>query len=157
MKFIKGDKDEESSSFSTHSENQRKKQSQPSIISDDIEIVGNLNCAGEIHLEGKLKGNVDASKLTIGKSGHVLGDIYVDSLRVSGSVEGKVTATKVEISGTAYVKGNIYHETISIESGAELNGNFQRSDQQEKNLSNEKTGNPNRDLPRHPKKIHPVN
>ena len=110
MKFIKGDKDEESS-FSTHSENQRKKQSQPSIISDDIEIVGNLNCAGEVHLEGKLKGNVDASKLTIGKSGHVLGDIYVDSLRVSGSVEGKVTATKVEISGTAYVKGNIYHET----------------------------------------------
>ena len=157
MKFIKGDKDEESSSFSTHSENQRKKQSQPSIISDDIEIVGNLNCAGEVHLEGKLKGNVDASKLTIGKSGHVLGDIYVDSLRVSGSVEGKVTATKVEISGTAYVKGNIYHVTISIESGAELNGNFQRSDQQEKNLSNEKTGNPNRDLPRHPKKIHPVN
>ena len=157
MKFIKGDKDEESSSFSTHSENQRKKQSQPSIISDDIEIVGNLNCAGEVHLEGKLKGNVDASKLTIGKSGHVLGDIYVDSLRVSGSVEGKVTATKVEISGTAYVKGNIYHETISIESGAELNGNFQRSDQQEKNLSNEKTGNPNRDLPRHPKKINPVN
>ena len=70
MKFIKGDKDEENN-FSTHPENQRKKQSQPSIISDDIEIVGNLNCAGEIHLEGKLKGNVDASKLTIGKSVHV--------------------------------------------------------------------------------------
>ena len=156
MKFIKGDRSEDGGS-NMDADTHRKKQAQPSIISDDIEIVGNLNCTGEIHLEGKLKGNVDAAKLTIGKSGHVLGDIYVDSLRVSGSVEGKVTATKVEISGTAYVKGNIYHETISIESGAELNGNFQRSDQQEKSLQNEKTGNPNRDLPRHPKKIHPVN
>ncbi len=109
-----------------------------SIISSDLKILGDLESAGDVQVEGLVEGDVRSRSLTIGEAAHVKGSVYADQVMIAGTISGQVRATSVSINKTAKVMGDIAHETLSIEAGAHLEGRFSR-EEFHKGLNAEKT------------------
>ncbi|TWX65753.1 polymer-forming cytoskeletal protein [Colwellia sp. C1TZA3] len=94
----------------------------PSIISPDVNIVGNVSSEGVIQLDGRIEGEINVRHLTVGIHGLVEGAICAEEAIVKGRVTGSIQAHKVILEKTAEVRGNIQHEVISIEAGAVIEG-----------------------------------
>jgi len=99
-----------------------------SIISADLNILGNLVSEGNIDVDGRIEGNVSAHSVIIRKAGIIIGDIQADEIHIYGKVKGLVRAKDVHLYNTSKVKGNIMHEALSIEDGADVDGQFKRID-----------------------------
>ena len=98
----------------------------PSIISRDLKIVGNLQCAGEIQIEGAVEGDIRSQSVTVGETAQVSGSIHAETVRVSGAVQGEIEANSVILEKSAKVRGDVIHQTLTIEAGAFLEGNCRR-------------------------------
>lgn len=104
----------------------------PSIISEDLKIVGDLHSAGEIQIDGRVDGDIRTKALLIGESAVVKGEIVADSVIVHGTVNGQIKATSVKLAKTSRVSGDILHEDLAIEKGAFLEGHCKRMSAEQK-------------------------
>ena len=100
----------------------------PSLISADLVVVGTMRTAGEIHVDGKIQGDVHTPRLTIGHEGRVEGDVFAEHVDVLGEVMGNVSAHTVFVASTGRVGGNILVETLTVEPGARFEGHCGRLD-----------------------------
>ncbi len=100
----------------------------PSLISSDLEIIGDLRCAGDIQIDGKVEGNIKSKTVTIGEGAQVKGSIAADRATLLGSVSGEIKAEQIIIAKTAKVVGDIIHRSLSVEAGAILDGHCRRFD-----------------------------
>lgn len=99
-----------------------------SVISEDLNILGNLISEGYIDINGHIEGNVKCDSLTIRPEGSVKGDIFVNHIHVHGQVSGIIKARSVHLASTAQVRGVIIHETMSVEDGAFIDGQCKRTE-----------------------------
>jgi cytoskeletal protein CcmA (bactofilin family) len=97
-------------------------QSEPSFISRECSIDGHVNCEGEIHIDGVVRGSVNAQTCVIEVAGVVHGEVSGDAVHVQGRVLGPIHGRNVYIYQGAHVEGEVLHDTISIENGAYLYG-----------------------------------
>lgn len=98
----------------------------PSIVSDDMRIVGDMESDGEIHVDGQVEGDVRARALLVGETALVRGEIVAEVVEVHGRVDGQIKARTVHLAKKAHVVGDIVHEDLSIETGAFLEGHCRR-------------------------------
>ena len=110
----------------------------PSIISADLKVIGNLQCAGDIQIEGTVEGDIHSQSVTVGEGAHVSGSIHGDTVRVSGAVQGEIEANSVTLAKSARVNGDVIHKILSIEAGAFLEGNCRRMSSEPKAVGNVK-------------------
>ena len=96
-----------------------------SIIAAGTVIKGDIECSGDIRIDGTLKGNVHATnKVFIGSEGMVEGDIHCVHADILGKVQGKVTVKDLlNIRGKAHVKGDLFTGKLQVEPSASFNGN----------------------------------
>ena len=104
------------------------RKSPPSLISRDMNILGNLITDGTVDIDGRIEGNVRASHITIRKDGVVKGDLHADTIHIHGYAKGLVRAKDVHLFTSAKVEGSIMHEVLSMEEGAFVDGKFKRTD-----------------------------
>ncbi len=97
----------------------------PSIISPDLEIVGNMKSDGEIQIDGTVKGDINGHMLTVGEQGKIDGSTVAESVRIFGTVNGRVQAKTVRLEKSARVTADIAHETLAIEADAHFEGKVQ--------------------------------
>ncbi len=102
--------------------------SNPTIISSDLSIEGEVKSEGLIEIEGSIKGTVIGKAIIIREKGSVSGDLTCDSLQLKGKLEGEVFAHSINISSNGFLKGNIQYETLSVEDGALIDGQFKKID-----------------------------
>lgn len=100
----------------------------PSLISSDLEIIGDLRCAGDIQVDGKVEGNIKSKTVTVGEGANVKGSITADRATLLGSVDGEIKAEQIIIAKSAKVVGDIIHRSLSVEAGAILDGHCRRFD-----------------------------
>ena len=100
----------------------------PSILSSDLHITGNIKTSGDIQVEGSVEGDIRAHLLTIGETATIKGEVIADDVVINGRIVGRVRGLKVRLSSSARVEGDIIHKTIAIESGAHFEGSVQRQD-----------------------------
>ena len=98
----------------------------PSIVSADLTIRGNLSGKGDVQVEGKVFGRIEAGNLVVAEGGEVEGDIIAKAVAISGTVRGSIKAGTVTLSSTARVKGGVMHDVLAIEAGAQLEGECKR-------------------------------
>jgi cytoskeletal protein CcmA (bactofilin family) len=98
----------------------------PSIIGADCTITGDILSQGEVHVDGRVDGDVRCDMLVVGPTGTITGEISADLVRVLGSVTGQIKARSVELAKSAHVVGDISHDSLSIEAGAFVEGRFDR-------------------------------
>ncbi|HAT34657.1 MAG TPA: hypothetical protein DCS82_02990 [Rhodospirillaceae bacterium] len=100
----------------------------PSILSADLHIQGDIEGDGEVHIEGRIDGNVSCEQLTVGRAGHIKGKIHCKEASIHGQVIGALSANDVELAETAEVTGDVNHETLSVKPGAVVNGFYKHTD-----------------------------
>lgn len=104
------------------------KKAVPSVLSSDINILGNVISDGFLDINGRIEGNVRCYNATIREQGKIKGDVIAETVQIYGEVEGLVKAKTVNLYSNAKVTGVIMHESISIEDGAFIDGKFKRTD-----------------------------
>jgi cytoskeletal protein CcmA (bactofilin family) len=94
------------------------------ILSNDVEIIGNLKFSHDLIIDGKIEGEVNSDgNLTVGENATVRGEIKTKSVTVFGKVEGNITVTdRCELKSQAQLIGDIRAGTLSIEEGATFMG-----------------------------------
>lgn len=95
---------------------------QPSLLSTDLKITGDIVSQGEIQVDGQIDGDIHTDVLIIGETAQVNGEISADNVRVHGYVTGQIKARAVSLAKSAHVLGDILHENLAIEQGAFLEG-----------------------------------
>lgn len=93
-----------------------------SLVARGTRIDGNIASEGEVRIEGRVKGMVDAMVCTIAEGGRVEGEVSADDVYVQGTVRGPIKARHVHLMAEGTVEGDISCETIAIETGARLSG-----------------------------------
>lgn len=93
-------------------------------IANSTEFIGDLKTENDIKFDGKLEGKlVTKSKLVLGQSGLIKGEVHCKSAIISGKIEGKVFVDElITLQSTAVVEGEITIGKIAIEPGAIFNG-----------------------------------
>jgi cytoskeletal protein CcmA (bactofilin family) len=96
-----------------------------SIIAAGTVIKGDIECSGDVRIDGTLKGNVHATnKVFIGSEGLVEGDIHCVHADVLGKVHGKIVVQDLlNLRGKAFVKGDLHTGKLQVEPSASFNGN----------------------------------
>jgi cytoskeletal protein CcmA (bactofilin family) len=94
----------------------------PSMLSSDLTFEGNISGAGDLHIDGTVRGDVKVGRLTVGETGNVEGSVQAEYVEVRGRVVGGVNGKQVKLMSTAYVDGDISHEQLSIDVGAYFQG-----------------------------------
>ena len=100
----------------------------PSIISKDLDIIGNLKSKGSIEIEGHIKGDIEADIVSIREDGKVTGNIKAKVLNIKGYFNGIITCEKINISDTAKIIGEISYVSLSADYGANINCQLKRID-----------------------------
>lgn len=98
--------------------------SSTNVISKETKIVGDIRAAGNIRIEGQLEGLVESkTKIVIGDSATIKGNLQAPEMEISGKVEGEVTCSgTLYLTKTAVILGNISTQKLVIENGASFNG-----------------------------------
>lgn len=98
------------------------------LIGAGTRIIGDVQFTGGFHVDGQVKGNVDAppesgATLSVSDTGVIEGAVAVPNVVLNGTVKGDILAhDRVELGATARVSGNVYYGLIEMEMGAEING-----------------------------------
>lgn len=100
-----------------------------SLIGQNTELHGDVVFNGGFHVDGKVRGNVQAhepdSLLTLSDHGTIEGEVRVPNIILNGTVIGDVYASeRVELAANARVTGNVYYNLIEMAMGAEVNGSL---------------------------------
>ncbi len=95
------------------------------ILNAGTRITGDLASEGDLRVDGSVQGNIEVkTKLVLGQSAHVKGNINAQNSDISGVVIGNVTVSELlTIKATAKITGDIACSKLIIEAGAEFNGN----------------------------------
>ena len=104
--------------------------SPPSIstIGEDLTITGNVTSKGELHVNGRVQGDVRCVALVLGENAQVEGSVVAEEVMVRGRLIGSVRALRVMLQSTAYVEGNLFHKSLSLEQGTHFEGESRPSD-----------------------------
>jgi cytoskeletal protein CcmA (bactofilin family) len=97
-----------------------------SYLGSEVTVTGNIATESELHLDGKVDGDVSCGALTQGQSGEVRGNIKAVEARLAGLVDGAVEAGTLTLEASARVTGDILYESLSVAAGAEVEGRFKR-------------------------------
>ncbi len=99
-----------------------------SLIGKDLNILGNLDTKGNLVIEGRVQGDVNAKVLTVGMNAEVKGQLKAEEMIVNGRIIGEVRGNKVRLNKSARVDGDVIHETLSVEAGAYFEGSVRRTE-----------------------------
>ncbi len=93
-----------------------------SVIGEGVTITGNIAAEGDLHIEGRVEGDVSCGVLVLGERGHVAGAIQAAEARIAGEVSGSISADQLTIESTARTSGDISYVRIDMKAGAQTEG-----------------------------------
>ncbi len=101
-----------------------------SIIASGMTIVGDIESAGIIKVDGRIDGSVTgARQVLLGRGGTINGNIIADEVVIGGTVHGSLTVReRLELQGTAAVIGDIDTRSIVVVEGAKIDGAVRMTD-----------------------------
>nr|WP_232223498.1 polymer-forming cytoskeletal protein [Sphingorhabdus lutea] len=98
-----------------------------SVIASDVEIIGNLSAKVDLHIDGKIEGDVQCGALVQGSDSIIKGKVTAENARLAGVVEGSIHARDLIIEAQARIQGDVVYETLTIEQGSKVDGKLQHA------------------------------
>ena len=97
------------------------------VIGPSISIKGELSGEEDLMIQGRVEGKIDLKKnnVTVGRNGHIKGDIYGKVISIEGEVQGNLFGEeKIVIRESGVVRGNMRTPRFSLEDGAKFKGSI---------------------------------
>ena len=95
-----------------------------SVIGSDVTIKGDVMASADLHIDGRIEGDIQCASLVQGEGSHVEGAIEAEVARLAGSVTGSIAARGLVVLRTARISGDVHYDALTIEQGAEVEGRF---------------------------------
>ena len=98
------------------------------LIGQGIEVIGEINFAGTLRIEGAVRGHINSSSgtVSIGETGVVEADVTTNNCIVDGVLVGDLIASsRVEITRKGRIKGKVTTRDLVIAEGAIFEGNLE--------------------------------
>jgi cytoskeletal protein CcmA (bactofilin family) len=97
-----------------------------SFIGPEAMVSGDVASGAQLHLDGRVDGDVRCAGLIQGAGGTIAGNVAAEQARIAGLVEGRVEAHTLIVEATARICGDIFYETLSVAPGARIEGRLSR-------------------------------
>jgi cytoskeletal protein CcmA (bactofilin family) len=113
------------------------------IIGAGTTINGDINCVGDIRIEGAIIGNLTStSKIIIGSQGKIEGNVSCLNADLEGKITGNIKVTELlTLKLTSQLIGDIETNKLSIEPGANFSGKCTMGNVSKENKSGLKVSN----------------
>ncbi|THD35385.1 MAG: polymer-forming cytoskeletal protein [Sphingomonas sp.] len=98
-----------------------------SVIGPDMVVTGNVRATADLHVEGRIEGDLDCGNLVLGADATVQGMVRADNARIAGGIEGSVAIRQLVVESGARIAGDVDYESISIENGAQIDGRLRHT------------------------------
>jgi cytoskeletal protein CcmA (bactofilin family) len=95
-----------------------------SVIGSDVTIKGDVSAQTELHVDGRIEGDIACESLVQGESSAIEGAITAETARLAGRVSGSITARQLVVLKSARIEGDVHYDALTIEQGAEVEGRF---------------------------------
>lgn len=95
-----------------------------SVIGGDVVIKGDISASADLHIDGRVEGDIACASLVQGQSSCIQGAIEAESARIGGTVTGSITARELVVLQSARIEGDVHYDTLTIEQGATVEGRF---------------------------------
>ena len=95
-----------------------------SVLGADLAIKGDIAASADLHVDGKVEGDIACASLVQGESSEIKGSISAESARLAGTVHGSITARELVILKSAHIHGDVQYDTLTIEQGAVVDGHL---------------------------------
>jgi cytoskeletal protein CcmA (bactofilin family) len=97
------------------------------LISAGTLIKGDVKSENDLRIDGTIQGNViTASKIVIGPSGLVEGNIFANGADITGKVVGNIEVKELlQLRAESKVEGNICASSLQVDPAAVFNGKCQ--------------------------------
>lgn len=93
-----------------------------SVLGADVVITGNVSATADLHIDGRVEGDVNCGSLAQGADSQIFGSVTAESARLAGAVEGTVRVKQLTIERSAKITGDVEYENITIENGGHIDG-----------------------------------
>ena len=93
-----------------------------SVIGPDVTITGNIAATADLHIDGRVDGDVNCGSLVQGTDSRIKGSVRAETARLAGAIEGGVCVRNLTVERAARITGDVEYETIAIENGASIDG-----------------------------------
>lgn len=100
-----------------------------SVFGADVVITGDVRATVDLHIDGRIDGDVACATLVQGASSHIVGSVAADQARIAGTVEGSIRVKALTVEQSARIKGDVSYETISMAQGAQIDGRLSHIDE----------------------------
>lgn len=100
------------------------KRGQFSVISADVVITGDITASADLHIDGRVEGDVRCATLIQGQDSRISGAVVAESARIGGAISGSVAVRALTVERSARIVGNVHYESISIDIGASIDGHL---------------------------------
>ena len=95
-----------------------------SVIGGDVVITGNIVAQVDLHIDGRVDGDVTCESLVQGDGSEIHGGITAQNAKLSGVVKGSIDVHDLVIESSARITGDVAYDTISIAQGGHVDGQF---------------------------------
>lgn len=93
-----------------------------SVLGTDTAIKGDIAASADLHVDGRIEGDITCAALVQGESSEVTGNVRAESARLAGVVRGSIAARELVILKTARISGDVHYDSLTIEQGAQVDG-----------------------------------
>ena len=97
-----------------------------SIIGGDMEITGNVKASVDLHIDGRIDGDVSCASLVQGAGSIIRGAVTGDTAKVAGTVEGSINAEHLVVESTARILGDVSYTELTVASGGVIDGQMKQ-------------------------------
>ncbi|NVD44421.1 polymer-forming cytoskeletal protein [Altererythrobacter sp. HHU K3-1] len=95
-----------------------------SVIGSDITVTGDIDASADLHIDGKVEGDIACCALVQGETSVVTGSVTAETARLAGTVKGSISARELVVLKSARIHGDVQYDALTIEQGAEVDGRF---------------------------------
>jgi cytoskeletal protein CcmA (bactofilin family) len=95
-----------------------------SILGPDTAIRGDISASADIHIDGRVEGDVSCTALIQGEASEIVGAVNAETVRLAGIVRGTINARELVILKSARIEGDVHYDALTIEQGAQVEGRF---------------------------------
>lgn len=108
------------SNGSTHENEHDKSRPVPtSLVAFGMIVVGDVDRNERhdfnLHVDGKIEGNVKANQVVVNETGNIEGNIVAATVVVKGRFTGQISAENIEVGPSAAVTGELLYDNLVIE------------------------------------------
>ena len=95
-----------------------------SFIGPEVVVTGDIASPGQLHIDGKVIGDVRCGTLSQGEGGGITGNIDAGEARLAGLIDGAVSAGTLLLEASARITGDVLYGTLTVATGAQVDGRF---------------------------------